>query len=255
MRSETAPTPVLVGSASGSAPQLSVGHWGGGLTFRLELSSGKSFALRNLQNFIDAFDRKGALSISQKNGVDFSAFEADPESERWLRFIRLNMKTMQRVNAVIDNSHSGFYASKHSANFGYKSYVPVEYETADAFYDLAQGSDLEAAEGTSRIHVGPVDALVHLDVRIERDDEGRPLEVRVTGGVPHVWEGYVYHYLVLEDAIIRVTAEERDRLLGLFDTRHAGKLEATVGRKYVEVFLRETLPLLMRSRLLDVACS
>lgn len=237
------------------APQLSVSSWGGEVTFRLELSSGRTFALRNLQNFLDALDGKGTLSISQKSHVDFSGLEIDPGSERWLRFIRLNMKTMRRINAMIDNSHSGYYASKHPASFGYKSYVPVEYETADAFYDLAQGSDLETADGASRVHVGPVDTPVHLDVRIERDGEGRPLEAHVTGDVPHVWEGYVYHYLVLDNAIIRIPAEERDGLLGLFATRRAGRLEANVGRKYVETFLGETLPLLMRNRVLDVTCS
>ena len=236
-------------------PQLSVSYWGGDLTFRLELSDGRNFALRNLQNFLEALDRKGTLSISQKSNVDFSVLEIDPESERWLRFIRLNIKTMQRINAMIDNSHSGYYASKHPASFGYKSYVPVEYETADAFYDLAQGSDLETVDGTSRVHVGPVDALVHLDVRVERDDDGRPIEVHVTGDVPRVWEGYAYHYLVHENAIVRVAADLRDGLLEIFDTKCTGRLEAIIGRRYVETFLGETLPLLTRNRVLDVTCS
>ena len=219
------------------------------LSFRLQLPGGKSYAIRNLPNFLHAYQYKEEFSISKTTSIDFSKESLDEDSLPYLRYIRINMVTMRRINQMIDSSHSFSYAHAHPASFGYTSYVPIDFETLDAFYELAEGKEL-AVDGTKTpFHVGgEVERLAYY-VTTEKDTKGNTEKIELQIEPYELREGYVHSYLLTRTRLCRVTQKEMSVLQNL-SKNHLDKM--TIGKGQLEDWEKKILPALQNTSLLDL---
>ena len=188
-------------------PEISISGYDIRLSFRLMLPGGKSYALRNLPNFLNAYDNKRVLELSKTASADFSKLRLDKESNPYLRYIYLNMESMRRINEMINSSHSFYYAQKHTANYGYTSYVPIDFETLDAFYELAGERNIAIAGTKESFHVGGK-AEISYFITTEKDASGKVVKRKTQIEDYRIMEGYVHTYLILSSRLCRITTDD-----------------------------------------------
>ncbi|MBQ7487853.1 MAG: hypothetical protein IJT77_10215 [Clostridia bacterium] len=216
------------------------------MTFHLVLPNGKQYSIRNVDTLDTALRNKDLFNLSQTTSVSFATEGFDEESQSSLRYIHLMIKSMDRINNMINNSHSVYYAQAHPANYGYASYVPVEFEGLDAFYDLFRGSSIPVSGTDDRMSVGGMNAGIRLNVQISRDADGHPTGASVSGHMPTLVSGLAYQYLIDKTAICRVTDADLESLKLFLAIQNGTSINAEIGTKLIDTFIQVTLPALKK---------
>ena len=219
------------------------------LSFRLKLPGGKSYALRNLPNFMEAYRGKEELELSMATSVDFSLVRLDEESLSYFRYIYINMESMRMLTDMVNSSYSGYYGQSHWTSFEYISYVPVDFDTVDAFYELAEGRDLTLAGTKERFHVGGDLGKIDYVVSPVKDASGNVAEREAKIEEYQIVEGFVHTYLFLPSRLCRLTREEE----GILERLRERELdEMTIAKEQYDAWESKILPILQNVSLLNI---
>lgn len=227
----------------------------GEVQLSFKIGEGRKFViLKNLRELLSAVDRETLFTTSRVFQLDFAEVDFTDDSRRWLTFIRRRVSEIDLVN---ERLHARSYGSWNATAPLHALYQDVlKGATLDRFYDVADGTACEYQDRKTRfsgmIRVGHADLKIRVVAERIADADGNFLGVAVTGAMPMILKGADERYFLNQNALSRLTAEERQALEPFRAVTDAsGNVRFLVGRRKLAEFYYRVVPRFLESPYVD----
>ncbi|WP_051226506.1 DEAD/DEAH box helicase [Butyrivibrio sp. MC2013] len=134
--------------------------------------------------------------------------------------------------------------------FGYKDEVFLYGHYLDSFYDICEGYSIaahgfdaeEPGKGKRQLEMG--NEMVSPVINIERmqGSDDKPVGIRISGRIPHVFKGEKYSYIVAGGKLNRISSHDARTIEPLQRAAKGGLLDISVGMRNLSRFYYYTLP-------------
>lgn len=223
------------------------------LSFKIGLTDGKLFVLKNFSEFVSAIEAEEVFQLGKNAYLDFHEVVVTEESEPWLTFIQRRVGETEHVNDRLNMRSSYFY---RAPTLSVQSQEILEGSTLDRFYDLAEGKKCEyQSRGLGIkgiIRVGHADMRVRLQTKKMLNEAGEFIGISVTGIMPVILEGVAGNYILDEKHLSRISREEHMALIPFRQAASgSGEIRFQVGTRRLSEFYYRAVPNLLESRYVD----
>ena len=239
------------------SPRIAVEDGEAKVSFKLGKRGGKQIVLRNLREFVGAYEREGELELSKTETVDFSQQDIAEESAGWLQFIQRRVREIGDVNEKLSRRNFGY----GSAHIGVNYQQELKGSLLDHFYDTGEGQTCEYQDKTNNvknttISIGHKDIRLRLAVERLSDARGHFAGVAVSGYLPVLIYGGSAQYILNPERLSRISEDEENAILPFSTVADAsGYFRFQVGLQHLNEFYYRVLPRLMDNPRVEVTDS
>ena len=218
------------------------------LSYRVGRQGEKLLILKNLSDFLDAYDTGTSISISKKVTIDFSVEDITEASEKWLTNIRRKVNEVASINNKLQAKSPWSYVSTLSL----KSREALSGSDLDNFYSLTEGSLVDCKNKNNAtsypIKVGHKPLRMTLTSSAVRNSAGSTIGMAISGTFPMILEGSIGDYVFSEKNLSRLSQEEKSLILPFAKTAgQSGKINLRVGKNEIAEFYYRALPRIMQN--------
>lgn len=220
------------------------------LSFDICQAGGKEYAVRSMDDLVEAVEKGSGYQLGKNFSVDFSKQTFTPSSEKWYKKISARVRAARKITETMQN-RSGYGYGYYHLNFTVGSSIELGESELDILYDETEGGHILYQRGTRK------DACL-IPVRKEHPKaqvvlephtvKGKTKGIRMSGTMPRFINGRLHQYVLNRDRFGRVDEKEISDLEPFQAiTDYDGDFECVIGeRKYAE-FLYRVLPRLRES--------
>jgi SNF2 family DNA or RNA helicase len=224
-------------------PLLSIDNNSISLAYRAGRQGERLYVLRNLRDFVEAYESRTSIALSKKSSIDFSAEDITEASEKWLTNIRRKINEVASINNKLQAKSPWGYVSTLS----FKSRETLGGSDLDNFYSLTEDSFVSCkSNGTnsvSQVKVGHTPLRMRLTSSTIYNKAGKPVGMDLTGTFPIILEGNIGDYVFSENHISRLSPEEKNLILPFAKAVDPdGRINLRVGKKDLPEFFYRALP-------------
>ena len=237
-------------------PRISVEEGDAKLGFRVGTAGSRTFVLRNLSQFVRAYQAEETFQLTKKESVDFAVQDFTDDSMPLVEFMIRRVGETRDVNAKLEEKARRGYASLSLSEAS--AQMELKGSLLDSFYDAAEGRSCDYQDKTnevkgSRIRIGHSD--MHFTLTLERlaDARGQFAGVTVSGFIPVLIQGRSGRYILGTENLSRISAKEV-RALAPFSAvaDPSGYFRFQVGFDRLQEFYYRVLPALRESSCVEI---
>ncbi len=226
------------------------------LGFKVARGGGRGFVLRNMSQFVPAYQMRTAYDLTKKESLDFSVQDFVDQDMDLLQFMARRVGETQDANAKLQEKAMGWRRPATLKEIA--SSMDLHGSLLDGFYDTALGRTCEYQDKTNgikdaAIKIGHV--KMHFPIRIERisDARGTFAGVSVSGMIPVMIKGTSHYYTLNKDALSRISDNERNLLAPFRSIADpSGTFRFHVGLDKLQEFYYRVLPNLLQNPCVDL---
>ena len=225
-------TPRIVPEKNGTRPQLG---------FIIGRRDGRQYVVRSFDKLCEAVLGSKEFELSKTAKIDFASETFDDASQDWFGLINSRVEEVDSFNKRLERSYYNF------PRLASGSGILLEGSMLDRIYDLAEGSEIESALGgkgnEKMLKVEPAMPKAYVQLLPVTGKNGSLRAVDVAGKVPVFLSGAVHKYLLSDEILGRVPAEELAGLKPFITMADKdGAFSCRIGTKKLAEFYYRVLP-------------
>jgi hypothetical protein len=218
--------------------------------FRLsfKIGDGKLYVLKNIRNFVKAYEDKDILSLGKSNKIDLATAQFTEKGACYLEFLTREVKQELDHKRNLEENSRTWYSSPEVKAEGMSSFLYLYGTRLDDFFDAAKDTyvlftDKDDGKKETQTLFKEGSRSVQLTLNAEKEDR-QFQSIHVYGKLPSLMDGSKYKYFVDRDKneICRLDAESMSKMAPLLKLARNNEIDIHIGRKNIPEFYYRILP-------------
>ena len=218
------------------------------LSFKLgKAGSSKSFVIKNIKAFLNAFYNSEKFELTKTNTIDFKHSSFTEKSIPILRFIQTIDATIKQVHSA--NLTDIFFSREPKIIYQ----QPLHGYLLDSFYTMAEGLTAEYVNKNENIknpemYIGSSDIRFKLTIDPTYDAKNQVSGIEVSGIIPSLHSGVADSYVISSNALTKISEQDAEFLKPFASLiKKRGSFYFYVGLPNLNEFYYRILPTLMEN--------